>query len=117
MPLYLPKGVKPSSKWTKRPKPAVQPVEHPGKKPGAVTGSWIHDLVALRKAIILCWRCQPKFDHKRARYYKDERFPHVIGRCDGCKEHMNHSTKLYIHESFLGGPGGQTKSGQVWTPL
>ncbi len=130
--LHLPKGIKPSPLWTKRPQASrqaiqkavawrpdtvEQPREHPGKRIGKPVGSWIDDLAALRKAIILCWRCQPKFDHKKAHYYKDERFPHVVGKCDGCKEYMNHQTKLYIHESFLGEPGGNTKAGQCWTPL
>lgn len=129
--LLLPSSIRPSAVWKKRGqsfwndvrqkaswnKPEAQPREHPGKKNGLPTGGWIDDLSALRKAIILCWRCQPKFDHKRANYYKDERFPHVVGKCDGCREYMNHQTKLYIHESFLGEPGGRTKAGQSWTPL
>lgn len=129
--LLLPAAIRPSNIWKKRGRPfwndmekkaswrtpASQPIEHAGKKYGKPVSGWIDDLASLRKAIILCWRCQPKFDHKRAHYYKDGRFPHVIGKCDGCREHMNHQTKLYIHESFLGEPGGRTKAGQCWTPL
>lgn len=129
--IILPSTIKPSSIWKKRGQafwqdvkekaswitPKQKPREHPGRKFGAVTGGWVADLVARRKAIILCWRCQPKFDHKRANYYKDGRFPYVIGRCDGCRENMNHQTKLYIHESFLGEPGGRTMAGQSWTPM
>lgn len=129
--LLLPPAIRPSSIWKKRGRsfwndaakkaswrqPESKPQEHPGKKYGKPVGGWIDDLVALKKAIILCWRCQPKFDHKRSNYYKDGRFPYVVGRCDGCREMMNHQTKLYIHESFLGEPGGRTKAGQCWTPM
>lgn len=131
--LFLPSSIRPSGIWKKRGKPfwddakakfswrsdasERQPVEHAGAKYGQPKGSWIDDLAALKKAIILCWRCQPKFDHKRAKYYKDGRFPYVIGRCDGCRRWMNHETKLYIHESFLGEPDGRLKAGQSWTPM
>lgn len=125
--LLLPKGYKPSALWKKRApkfrkkaswnKPAQQPQEHPGRKYGMPEGGYVTDLAALRKTIILCWRCQPKFDHKRHNYYKDEKFPHVVGKCDGCRQVMNHSTKLYIHESYLSDPGGRTRSGQCWTPM
>lgn len=131
--LLLPKSIRPSNIWKKRGKPfwkdasnkvswrndagSRQPLEHPGRKVGHPEGSYVSDLAERKKAIILCWRCQPRFDYKRAHYYKDERFPYVVGRCDGCREFMNHQAKLYIHESFLGEPGGRTKSGQCWTPM
>ena len=133
--LILPKSIRPSSIWKKRRKSQSfwqdakekfswrqdasnrQPQEHPGRKYGKPVGGWIDDLVARRKALILCWRCQPKFDHKRADYYRDERFPTVIGRCDGCRTWMNHEAKLYIHNSFLGDPNGHLRPGQCWTPM
>ena len=129
--LFLPRGFKPSGLWKKRGQkfkdevkqatrwlmPGDEPAIHPGKKFGATVGGWIDDLVSHKKVIILCWRCQPKFNHKRSHYYKDERFPTVIGKCDGCREIMNRDTKLYIHESCLGDPGGNTKAGQSWTPM
>lgn len=131
--LLLPSTIKPSSIWKRRGRSfwddarkkfswrsdadKRQVREHPGAKYGKPKGGWIDDLAALRKTIILCWRCQPKFDHKKANYYKDGRFPYVIGRCDGCRTWMNHETKLYIHESFLGEPGGRTRAGQCWTPM
>ena len=128
--LFLPNTIQPSGIWQRRSNqaraalrkvaswrtPESQPREHPGRKFGATAAGWVFDLVARRKVLILCWRCQPKFDHKRSRYYKDGRFPYVIGKCDGCREHVNQA-KLYIHESFLGEPGGRTMAGQVWTPL
>lgn len=127
MSLYLPPGIKPSGMWKKRGekfrkkaswnKPAAQPREHAGRKYGKPEGGYVTDLASLKKAIILCWRCQPKFDHKRYHYYKDERFPHVVGKCDGCRQIFNHSTRLYIHESYLSDSGGRTRSGQCWTPM
>jgi hypothetical protein len=130
MKLFLPSTIKPSGLWRKRGKefvddvkrktawnaPAREPRIHPGKKAGMPYGVWVSDLAARHKVIILCWKCQSKFDHKKANYYKDRRFPHVFGKCDGCKDIMSSETKLYIHESFLGEPGGNTKAGQVWTP-
>jgi len=131
--IILPSTIKPSGLWKKRgeafrlklarkqiwnPNGRIPKLhEHPGRQIGKPAGTYVLDLVERRKAIILCWRCQPHFNHKRANYYKDMRFSHVVGRCDGCREYMNHQTKLYIHESFLGEPGGQTWAGQVWTPL
>lgn len=129
--LLLPKAIKPSSIWKKRGQsfwndarkkfswvaPVEKPIEHPGRKFGAVEAGWIADLVALRKAIILCWRCQPKFDHRRHNYYRVDRFARVIGRCDGCRDVLSQDKKLYTHESYLGEPGGRTKAGQCWTPM
>ncbi len=129
--LLLPAGFKPSNIWKSmghkfRVKLAAQsawrvpkspPKEHPGKKFGQVEGAWIDDLVSTKKVIILCWKCQNKFDHKRSHYYKDRRFPHVVAKCDGCRTFMNSETKLYIHESFLGDPDGNSKAGHSWTPM
>ncbi len=129
--LVLPSGFKPSGLWKKRghgfgarlrsltawAAPVEQPREHPGRPVGKPEGTYVLDLVALKKVILLCWKCQPKFNHGKANYYKDGRFPHVIGKCDGCRDIMNHQTRIYIHESFLGEPGGNTKAGQCWTPI
>lgn len=128
MSLLLPRSMKPSGRWKKRAAKIrdsiswkkhipTQPFESPGRKFGKPEGGHVTDLAYLRKAIILCWKCQPKFDHKRYCYYKDERFPHVVGRCDGCRQILNHSTKLYIHESYLSDPGGRARSGHSWTPM
>lgn len=92
-------------------------VEDPGRKVGKPEGSHIYDLVALRKAIVLCHiRCRARFDHKKADYYMDRRFPYVTGRCDGCRQ-IAIQAALYIHSSFLGDPGGRLRPGQCWTPL
>lgn len=91
--------------------------EHPGRKIGATPSSWVDDMAALHKAIVLCWACAPKFNHKAYHYYKDRKFTTgVNGRCDGCRQHrMNQS--FYIHESNLCEPDGRTVSGQSWTPV
>ncbi len=131
---FLPASMKPSGLWKKRGERVrlnlmnhsswgdaalrkPEPREHPGRKFGKVEGAWIDDLAARRKALIFCWKCQPKFDHKKANYYKDRRFPHVVGKCDGCRTIMNHETKIYIHESFLGDPDGNSRAGHSWTPM
>lgn len=131
--LFLPSSIRPSAIWKKRAKPfwddakakfswredapQCQLMEHPGAKYGQPKGSWIDDLTSRRKMLLLCWRCQPKFDHKKAHYYKDGRFPYAVGECDGCRTWMNHEAKLYIHESFLGEPSGLLRAGQCWTPM
>ena len=74
----------------------------------------MNDLAELQKAIILCFGCAHNFDHKRSHYYKDRKFPWVVGRCDGCRV-FSPQAHLYIHESLLTGYKGRTRSGQVWT--
>ncbi len=88
---------------------------HPGRKYGATVGGWISDLTELRKAIVLCWRCQSKFYYKRAKYYRDEVFPYATGTCDGCRQ-IAVQGKLYIPEERLSDPGSLVKPGQCWTP-
>lgn len=92
------------------------PREAPGRPVGHPEGSWIADLVALRKAIILCRTCDHRFDPDRHHYYKDRKFPFVQGRCDGCRQ-FAYQGRLHIHESALADPGGKLRSGQVWTPV
>lgn len=93
-----------------------RPVEHPGRPARQSAGSWLDDLTALHKTVTLCWHCAPKFQHKRAGYYKDGRFPFVWARCDDCRRH-NSQTHIYIHESLLASPSGLVTSGVVWTPV
>ena len=132
MKFFLPRSMVPSGLWRQASETfrldlmnktswghAGKPVprEHPGRAFGKVEGAWIDELVSTRKAIILCWKHQSKFDHKKYNYYKDRRFSHVVAKCDVCKTIMNSETKLYIHESYLGDPDGNSKAGQSWTPL
>ena len=90
--------------------------EHPGRPVGKPHGTWVGELVALRKASVLCWSCQHKFNHKRNHYYKDMRFDCHQGLCDGCRTWACQG-KLYVHESSLAEPGGRLMSGQVVTPV
>ncbi len=91
------------------------PIEYPGRNVGKPAGSHIDELASQRMTLVLCWACQPKFSHKRHHYYKDQKFPFVRGKCDGCRKHSERA-KIYLHESFLTDPGGRTTSGQIWTP-
>ena len=78
--------------------PSVDSLEHPGRRT-TIKGyqspaSWLTDLVALRKFIILCSFCRTKFNHRKNRYRrfycqditgKTDGFQ-VNGRCDACKQ-------------------------------
>lgn len=70
---------------------------HPGHKSGTVHGSYISDLAALYKTIVLCYSCSHKFDHKKYRYYMQREFPFVLGKCDACKNFGKGN--LYLHQS------------------
>lgn len=95
---------------------AYDPIaQHPGRKYGNTVSSWISDLVELRKCIVLCWRCKPKFYYKRAKYYRDEVFPYASGNCDGCRKTVVQG-QLYLPEENLTDPGGMQRPGQCWTP-
>lgn len=58
-----------------------------GKRTGLPRAAWIDSLAALKKAITLCFRCKPKFNHGAYHYEKHRALPshdYVIGECDGC---------------------------------
>ncbi len=56
----------------------------PGRRPGRLPGGHIADLGDLRKAIILCQFCLPKFNSTAAGYVTKSNLPFVRGNCDGC---------------------------------
>ena len=58
--------------------------EDPGRRPGRLPGGHIDDLVAMKKAIMLCPDCRPKFDAPRHDYMQKSNLPFARGRCDGC---------------------------------
>jgi hypothetical protein len=87
----------------------------PGRKAGKPHGVFIDEMVTLRKVILLCWRCQPRFFYKRANYYKDAVFSHTTGKCDACKE-FEPRAQAYYPEERLAEPGGMLRPGQVLTP-
>lgn len=85
----------------------LKALEHPGRRVDGrqTAASWISDLVALRKCVLLCSFCRPWFNPKRYRYRrfyspdltgKTDGYQ-VNGRCDRCKQ----STALI--------PGGGTE--------
>lgn len=85
-----------------------------GRKVGKPHGSHIADLVALRKAILLCGGCKSKFAAKASGYYAENRFG-VISACDACRV-FGQNVTLHVHESTLTGPRGQDFHGASWMP-
>lgn len=74
----------------------AQADEHPGRKVGSQSAaSWVMDLVSLKKLVILCSFCRPKFNPRKfgyRKFYNPDSTGltdgHVVnGRCDDCKEH------------------------------
>lgn len=74
----------------------LQAMEHPGRRTDGVqtAASWITDLVSLRKCVLLCTYCRPKFNPRR-HHYRKLYVPDLVGatdgymhngRCDGCKQ-------------------------------
>lgn len=71
--------------------------EHPGRRIDGhqTAASWISDLVALKKCVLLCSFCRPWFNPKRygyRRFYSPDLTGktdgyQVNGRCDRCKQH------------------------------
>ena len=94
------------------PKPRI-PQESPGRAMGKPHGSHVAGLYEQRQTIWLCRGCAHKFDHKKHSYYQE--FYYVIGKCDACGDH-NARNKLYVHESYLAGPGRRSKHGHSWLP-
>ena len=93
-------------------------VAHPGRPSGKLAGVWVASELAERKqAIVLCWACSPKFNHRRAQYEHVTRFPVVQGKCDGCKKYTLQG-KLFIHESTVGRRqvGNSDSAAPVWDP-
>ena len=94
--------------------------EYQGRKVGSIAGSHIADLVALQKAITLCFACAHKFgseaEIRRKGYYKDRRFGWVQGKCDDCRQFFPRAM-FFIPERFCADHGNKTRSGQSWLPV
>ena len=60
--------------------------EDPGRKKGKPSGSYIDDLVSLKKAVILCDGCLHKFNAERSGYKKPSKYSVVRAKCDDCRE-------------------------------
>lgn len=74
--------------------------EDPGRKWGQTAGTYIDDLTALQKTLILCPNCKKGINWRRQGYYNVEHFEHTLcqGTCDGCHVHTNRGT-LLLHET------------------
>ncbi|MGE0289523.1 MAG: hypothetical protein AB7I42_26040 [Bradyrhizobium sp.] len=62
---------------------------HRGRPTGLLRGSWIADLVSLKKAVTLCGMCVPKWNPRANGYERKMVTPihdHAIGECDGCNQ-------------------------------
>lgn len=58
------------------------------------------DLVALKKCVILCPSCSPKFNSTGNDYVVPHNVPKVQGRCDGCKQPHLMNTMFMHHEQI-----------------
>lgn len=64
---------------------------------------WISDLIALRRSIALCWRCEMIVEDRvltKAGYVNRRNLPYVAGPCDGCQDWMPRG-KLWVHRNQL----------------
>jgi Pyruvate/2-oxoacid:ferredoxin oxidoreductase delta subunit len=81
--------------WTR--KEILESMEAPGRTRGRTAGSWVSDIAAQKKCIILCPLCTNKFNPKRAGYRREKDFPYATGKCDGCGV-LDNKCSWYIHE-------------------
>jgi len=88
---------------------AAKRAEFAGRNVGKPEGTFVTDEAEQQKGILLCWKCDHKFNPSAYHYYKTKEF-RVQGRCDGCREHTP-NVNFYIYEGLLG-----RKSGQCWMP-
>lgn len=100
MVLFAPSIVTSESERTPRMK--ARAAEAPRALPrGRLAGGWVTDLVALGKAVTLCFSCCRKFDAKRHEYHAvrlTETSKFVIGDCDGCRDRLVRCV-LYVKQS------------------
>ena len=70
-------------------------------------GARVDNMVALRKALTLCFKCKHKFLHKPENYIRVERLcgqPEVMGQCDGCANPHDNCTLFMAaehHQNFF----------------
>lgn len=58
-----------------------------GPRSGTIRGSWLADMAALKKAVMLCWACQRKWKaaaHDYERKMVGPGHAEARGECDGC---------------------------------
>jgi len=79
---------------------AANAAAKPGAPSKTLAGSWISDLVALGKAIVLCPSCEKKFPAARVGYKHKilgMDLDVVAGDCDWCGHFFNRA-KLFLPE-------------------
>lgn len=82
------------------PKEVTAAMEAPGKTVGRTSGSWVHDLCALKKVVTLCSFCQHKFNPGRLGYQKEKEFPVVQAKCDGCNTFDPRCAAYFFAETY-----------------
>lgn len=78
----------------------LEPILRPLRRGPKTAGSVLHDLVALRKSLMLCKSCEVKMHPahlKRLGYVELTQF-HARGLCDGC-QHETHCALWLPHDS------------------
>ena len=70
-----------------------------GRPAGRLPGGYVGDLTDLRKGIILCRSCAPKFNSATSGYVYKANMPTVRGDCDGCKE-FTMTGHFLVHHSL-----------------
>ena len=93
--LYLPTPMTPSKR--------IGALKHGGRRHGLGHGSYLSDLVALQKTILLCGACQHRFDWRRHGYRSIWRYEHtaVQGQCDACRVTCTVDGRAFIHENHF----------------
>lgn len=71
----------------------------PGRRQGQLPGSHVLDLADLKKALMLCNSCLPKFNSASYGYVSKSNIPFVKGRCDGCSKMFNRM-RLLVHNTM-----------------
>lgn len=69
-----------------------------GPASGTIRGSWLSDLAALKKAVMLCSSCQPRWKASAHGYERRMVGPghrEARGECDGCGAH-NELCAMYL---------------------
>lgn len=81
--------------WT--PVRRLMAARSPGRRPGRLAGGHVADRADLKKAILLCRDCLPKFNSTRAGYVTKRNLPRASGRCDGCQTFVPLANLLVHH--------------------
>ena len=58
-----------------------------GRPKGRTPSSHVDDMVALRKLVLLCDFCRPKWNPRKDHYELYQKIP-VAGNCDACGDHV-----------------------------